>query len=214
MRLYLSSYRLGNHADELKKLVGKSGAKVAVCQNALDWSTDLERRAMSLRSEFDDMESLGFEPEEIDLRDYFGKTGLVEKMRSYDMVWFRGGNAFMLVKAMRQSGFSEVVDELIKTDQLVYSGYSAAFCAASQSLRGVELVDDKNVEADGYDSADVWEGLGLIDFCPIVHFRSNHHESAAVEKEYEFVVENNIPHKTFKDGDVYIIDGEQQTTLS
>lgn len=214
MKLYLSSYRLGNHADELVKLVGKPGAKVAVCQNALDWSTDLERKAISLQAEFDDMKRLGFEPEELDLRDYFGKPGLTKKLRSYDMVWFRGGNTFMLVKAMKQSGFNEVIEKLIKTDRLVYAGYSAAFCAMSKSLHGVELIDDKDAEVDGYEPGDVWEGFGLIDFYPIVHFRSDHAESELAEKEYGYVKNLGTPMKTFRDGDVYIVNDAEKRVLS
>ena len=214
MKLYLSSYRLGNNTDELKKLVGKPGSKVAVCQNALDWSTDIERKAKGLKAEFDDMKSLGFEPEELDLRDYFEKPGLVEKMKSYKMVWIRGGNAFLLVKAMRQSGFGEVIDKLIKTNQLVYAGYSAAFCAVSKSLRGVELVDNKDVEADGYEPGEVWEGFGLIDFYPIVHFRSDHPESDDVEKEYEYVKSLGIPIKTLRDGDAYLVTETESKVLT
>ena len=213
MKLYLSSYRLGNHGDELVKLVGKPGAKVAVCQNALDWSTDLERKAKSLQAEFDDMKRLGFEPEELDLRDYFGKSGLVDVLRSYDMVWFRGGNTFMLVKAMKQSGFNEVIEKLVKTDRLVYAGYSAAFCAMSKSLHGVELVDDKDAVADGYEPGDVWEGFGLIDFYPIVHFRSDHSESELAEKEYEYVKNLDVSFKTFRDGDVYLFAGSKEKIL-
>lgn len=214
MKLYLSSYRLGNHAGELKKLVGKPGAKVAVCQNALDWSTDLERKAKSLQAEFEDMKSLGFEPEELDLRDYFGKPGLVEKMQEYDMIWVRGGNAFLLVKAMKQSIFGEVVEKLIKTNELVYAGYSAAFYAVSESLRGVELVDDKDAAAEGYYPGDVWEGFGLIDFYPIVHFRSDHPESDDVEREYEYVKGLGVPIKTFRDGDVYLVTETESKVLT
>ena len=68
MKLYLSSYKLGNHTDELKKLVGKSDASVAVIDNALDFSTDLIRKAQSLENELNDIRSLGFNPQHIDLR--------------------------------------------------------------------------------------------------------------------------------------------------
>lgn len=214
MKLYLSSYRLGNHANELQNLVGKSEAKVAVCQNALDWSTDLDRKAKGLQSEFDDMKSLGFKPEEVDLRNYFGKPGLVEKMRTYDVVWVRGGNAFILVKAMKQSGFDQVIEKLIKTNRLVYAGYSAAFCAVSKSLRGVELVDDKDATAERYEPGEVWEGFGLVDFNPIVHFRSDHTESDDVEKQYEYVKSLNIPIKTFRDGDVYLVNDTEEKVLT
>lgn len=214
MKLYLSSYKLGNHANALKQLVNKPGARVAVSQNARDWLTDQDKRTSDLEAQFEDMRSLGFEPEELDLRNYFGKPGLLEKMKKYDMVWFCGGNTFLLVKAMKQSGFDEVIDKLIKTDKLVYAGFSAAFCAVSPSLRGVELVDDKDVQVKGYKPGEVWEGFGLIDFYPIVHFRSNHPESELVEKEYEYIKEQGRPLKTFEDGDAYLVDGPIRKILS
>lgn len=214
MKLYLSSYRLGNYTDKLKELVGKPNAKVAVCVNALDSTPDEVRNGVVLKREIEDMQSLGFAPEELDLRKYFGKPGIVEKLEQYDLIWLSGGNVFLLAKAFKQSGFGEVFEKLIKTEKIVYAGYSAAFCVLNDSLKGVELVDDKDAQARGYESGEIWQGIGLIDFYPIVHFRSNHHESDAVEKEYGFVVSNNIPHKTFKDGDVYLVDGEQQTALN
>ncbi len=214
MKLYLSSYRMGNHTEELKKLVGKANAKVAVCVNASDGSDDVERKAEGLARELEDMRSLGFEAEQLDLREYFGKSGLAEKMKSYDLIWVRGGNTFLLAKAFRQSGFDKVFADQVVSGGLVYAGYSAAFCVLNTSLRGVELVDDKDAQAEGYEPGEIWEGLGVIDFYPIVHFRSDHHESELVEKEYEFVVKNNIPHKTFKDGDVYLVNGSKQRTLS
>jgi dipeptidase E len=125
-----------------------------------------------------------------------------------------GETLFLLVKAFRQSGFGKILSELVKKDELVYAGYSAAFCAVSPTLHGVELVDDKNAKAKRYEQGEVWEGFGLIDFCPIVHFRSNHHESDRVEKWYDYVKSNNIPFKTFKDGDVYIVDGDNQLVLN
>ncbi len=209
MKLYLSSYRLGNHADKLRELVGRPGARVAVSINAIDFSTDTERTAAVLQRELDDMRSLGFEAEQLDLREYFKRDDIVEKMAQYDLVWFSGGNTFILAKAFKQSGFDAVFEELIKQEKLIYAGYSAAFCVLPKSLHGVELVDDKDIVADGYESGEIWEGVGLIDFYPIVHFRSDHPESDDVEKEYMFVRENNMAHKTFQDGDVYIVDGNQ-----
>lgn len=214
MKLYLSSYRLGNHAEKLKELVGKKHARVAVSINALDFSTDLPRKQEFLEHEMADMRSLGFQPQELDLRKFFGKDGLLEHMKQYDLVWFTGGNVFILAKAFRQSGFGAVVDELVKSDTLVYAGYSAAFCVLTNSLHGGELVDDKDATADGYEPGEIWEGMGLIDFYPIVHFRSDHPESDDVEKEFQYVVDNKISHKTFRDGDVYLVDGTEQKTLS
>ena len=84
----------------------------------------------------------------------------------------------------------------------------------SESLRGVELVDDINAEAEGYLPGEEWGGFGLIDFYPIVHFRSDHPESALVEKEYEYVKGLGVPIKTFRDGDVYLVDGPREQILT
>ncbi len=214
MRLYLSSYRLGDHSEKLKELVGKPNAKVGVSVNACDNSDFEGRNGVMLARELKDMESLGFEAEELDLRNYFGKEGLIEKLQEYELVWFSGGNTFLLIKAFRQSGFDKAVEQLVKTDKLVYAGYSAAFCALAKSLHGVELVDDPNAIAEGYAKETDWDGINLIDFYPIVHFRSNHHETELVEKEYGYVKANNIPFKTFRDGNVYIIDGADQSKLA
>ena len=99
MKLYLSSYRLGNHADKLKELVDKPNAKVAVCVNTLDSAPDEVRNDVVLKREIEDMQNLGFTPEELDLRKYFGKPGIVEKLEQYDLIWLSGGNAFLLAKA-------------------------------------------------------------------------------------------------------------------
>ncbi len=214
MRMYLSSYRVGNFGNELQKLVGKPNAKVAVIANSRDWSDDTDRVAQGNQRDLKDMRDLGFEPELFDLKESFGKSDLVARLSKFEMVWVLGGNTFILVKAMELSGFDDVVEKLIKPDKLVYAGYSAAFCAVGPSLDGVELVDDINASADGYKDMEVKHGYGLVDFYPIVHFRSDHHESEDVEKEYEYVKSKGRKFKTFSDGDVYIVDGSREETLS
>jgi len=207
VKLYLSSYKLGNDTEGLIRLVNKANAKAAVINNAIDFSADPGRKAMSLQVELDDMSSLGFMPEPVDLRSYFGKPNeLVEKLSDFDLVWVRGGNSFLLRKAMEQCGFIHVINKLIKTNKLVYSGYSAGICVLAPSLRGVEMVDDPNVQADGYDTGIIWSGYGLIDFYPIVHYDSDHPESQLVDKELAHIKSTGIKYKTLRDGDTIIID--------
>lgn len=186
--------------------MGNGHVRVAVSVNACDHLDQEDRNGVMLQRELADMRSLGFVAEELDLRNYFGKDGLGAQMKQYELVWFSGGNAFLLVKAFKQSGFDKVLESLVLTDHLVYAGYSAAFCAISPSLHGMELVDDKDVKVAGYQDEVIWDGYGLVDFYPLVHFRSNHHESDLVEKAYEYVKANNIAHKTFQDGDVFVVN--------
>ena len=42
MKLYLSSYHLGDESEKLKEMVGIN-RKAAIVHNALDFSTDIER---------------------------------------------------------------------------------------------------------------------------------------------------------------------------
>lgn len=207
MKLYLSSYKVGKDTEGFKRLVGKANAKVAVIDNALDFSVDLERKAQSLQSELDNMLSLGFIPSHVDLRDYFGKPGmLVKKLSNFDVVWVRGGNSFLLRKAMDKSRFDDVIDQLIRTNKLIYAGYSAGVCVLAPSLEGVEIVDDPNVQADRYEPGIIWKGYGLIDFYPIVHYKSDHPESYLADKELADIKSKNIKYKTLRDGDTIIVD--------
>ena len=161
----------------------------------------------SLQSELEAMSELRFIPEHLDLKNYFGKSdALVEKLSNFDVVWVIGGNSFLLRKAMEQSGFDKVIDQLIETDKLVYAGYSAGICVLAPSLKGVELVDDPNIQVEGYNSDIIWKGYGLIDFYPIVHYDSDHPESHLVDIELEHIKSLGIKYKTLRDGDTIIIN--------
>ena len=109
---------------------------------------------------------------------------------------------------MRQSGFDAIAPGLIWAERLVYGGWSAGACVAAPSLKGLELMDDPHVLADGYDPAPVWEGLGLIDAAIVPHYRSDHEEAGAAEEVVAWMLEHRVPHRTLRDGDVLIQRGE------
>jgi dipeptidase E len=187
--------------------VNRADARIAVIDNARDYSTDLERKKQSLKNDLDDIRSLGFLPEHVDLRNYFNDNdALLEKLREFDAVWVLGGNSFILRKAMKLSGFDAVINELIRKNKLVYAGYSAALCVISLTMDGVELVDDIDATAEGYSTETIWDGYGLIDFYPIVHYKSDHPESKLVDKELEYVKSKNRKYKTLRDGDTIVIE--------
>lgn len=207
MKLYLSSYQLGDNPDQLIQLIARPSARVAVIDNALDAITDADLKRIKLHTEMESMRSLGLHPEHIDLRNYFDdKDALFDKLTNFDAVWVRGGNSFILRKAMHYSGFDRVIDDLIKPGKLVYAGYSAALAVIAPSLRGVELVDDEQATAQGYPAGTIWEGYGLIDFYPLVHFQSDHPESESVDEELAYIKSIGVPHKTLRDGEVIIVN--------
>lgn len=209
MKLYLSSYGLGEHPEKLKELVGENKT-AAVIVNAQDLATEEKRQDRLERAE-QEMASLGFQPEELDLRSYFGRPEeLADDLRRYGLLWIRGGNVFVLRRAMRQSGFDLCIKELVESEKLVYAGFSAGSCVAAPDLRGIELVDDAENVPAGYDSEITWEGLNLIDFAIAPHYRSDHYESEAIERTVEYFKVHDIQHEALRDGQAIVVNGHQK----
>lgn len=207
MKLYLSSYKFGNYTEELVKL-SSSNKRVGVIMNAVDWSDDKERVIKSLNDQMDVLRSLGFSPEQIDLRNYFNKKEeLKEQLANFGMVWIYGGNTFVLKRAYEQSGFGEIIKNMILKDEIIYAGFSAGVVILSKSLKGLEIIDDPQIAPEGYKENFSWDGLGLLDYHVAVHYKSDHSESAGIDKEIEYCEKNNIPYETLSDGEVIVING-------
>lgn len=125
------------------------------------------------------------------------------------MVWVYGGNTFVLKRAYEQSGFGEIVKEMILKDEIIYAGFSAGVVILSKSLKGLEIVDDPEIVPEGYEKDFSWDGLGILDYNIAVHYKSDHPESAGINKEIEYCQKNNISYKTLSDGEVIVINGEE-----
>jgi dipeptidase E len=206
MRLYLSSFKIGNHPEKLVELVG-TGKNAVLVLNAQDYKP--ESRNKYLLSETKTLTDLSFNVEELDLRQYFGKEKELEEfLRKKDLVWINGGNTFLLRRAMKQSGFDNVITKLVKEDAIVYAGFSAACCVLHKDLHGLEITDNPNTVTEGYNSEIIWEGLGLIDFSVAVHYESDHHETEMTNQEIKYYKKNNVSYKTLRDGEVIIINDD------
>jgi len=205
MKLYLSSYRLGDNPQQLADLVGNN-KRVAVIANSIDFGNDLEKRKAGVQREIDDLKQLGLEPEELDLRNYFGKSEeLAKTLSEFGVLWVRGGNTFILRRAFKESGFDEWLIRHKGDRELVYAGYSAGVCILSPTLKGLETVDDPNIISEGYKKETIWDGLGLITFAFAPHYKSpGHPETEMVDKEVEYYIKNGVEYKTLHDGEVII----------
>lgn len=208
MRLYLSSYKIGKEPQKLVELF-RHGKRVAYVSNALDFTgADLERRRKHIDADMNSMRELGFEIEELDLKNYFGRGDELRAcMRKLDGLWISGGNTFVLLQAMRKSGLANVVQDLAKErNDFVYAGYSAAGCALSPTLHCYATVDNPMDFPYGGDTETNWAGLGILNFAFMPHYDSDHRESPLVDKEIKFCLENKILFKVFRDGEVLIAD--------
>ncbi len=208
MRLYLSSFRVGDSPRALLRLLG-DGRRTALIANACD-SLPTEDRIESTQQEMDRLAVIGLEPVEVDLRAYFGAapSALVAVMSRFDLVWLRGGNSFVLRRALHQSGADSALLTMLESDSIVYGGYSAGVCVLAPSLHGIELVDDPNVVPLGYDATIIWEGLDVLPYAVAPHYESDHPESAAIGGLVAHYIAQDIPFKALRDGEVIVVDGE------
>jgi dipeptidase E len=206
MRLYLSSYRVGDRAGSLLALLG-SGKRATLIENALDLYS-AEAREMHRREVYDpaaELAALGISSTRLDLRKYFGRAeALADELSKHDLVWVVGGNAFVLRRAMKQSGFDDVIVGMLDNDQIVYGGYSAGAVVAAPSLCGIHLMDDAEDVPSGYEAKTVWDGLGLIDHAIVPHYRSPHPETAAAECTVRHLCGRGLRYRALRDGEVIV----------
>jgi dipeptidase E len=207
MRLYLSSFRMGNHPEELVRLAG-DGARAAVVANACD-GLPADARVAAVEREVVALTGLGMTAEEVDLREYVGDGArLGRDLAAYDVWWLRGGNVFVLRHAMRVSGADHVVVDALGGDAVVYAGYSAGSCVLAPSLRGLETCDDPTEVTLLYDDEPTFDGLGVLDHAVVPHVQSpDHPESAALDAVAETYRSTGVPFVALRDGQALVVDG-------
>ena len=209
MRLYLSSYKLGNKPEEFVQLLnGKK--RVGVIVNAIDHIEPLARENF-LADQIQNIKKLGLETQEIDLRTYFSKKDSLEKkVQEFDGLWVTGGNAFTLRRAFRQSGFDTILPGLLDQDKLVYAGFSAGVCVLAPMLDGYELCDDPNHVPENYPKEIDWEGLGILDYAFLPHYKSDHRETELIDKVLEYMEQKQILNRPIHDGQAIVVNGKME----
>lgn len=208
MRLYLSSFRLGDHPEHLVRLAGDD-ARIAVIANSIDGAPAGVRRD-GVELELAALRGLGLVPSEIDLRELSGPAEVAAALREVDGVWVRGGNTFVLRVALRRSGADAVLTDAVRSGSLVYAGYSAGGCVLAPSLRGLELVDpvDDVGQVRPGDSV-VWEGLGVLDRPFVPHWSSpGHPETGLVDDVVAHYDAEGTTYWKLRDGQVLVVDGD------
>lgn len=214
MRLYLASHNLGPYTNELLKLVG-GGRRALFIENARDHYTD-EKRANDLQEKLTMLSELGFEVEELNLRDYFGEP---DKLRNFidsykpDLIYVCGGNVFLLATAYRLSGFDEILQEDLARDKYVYGGFSAGIMAICKTIKYYghdHLVPERVPEIYGVDA--VLDGVGLVDYQLIPH--ADVPEHLETTKEYIKRIESaGLKALPLNQGAVIVVNGDNQRVL-
>lgn len=209
MRLFLSSYRAGDHTDKLREFIDE-GTKIAAITNAKDYKTAEERKesVQDLMSFFADQE---LAVEELDLRKYFGKKEeLQKKLSTYGAVWLAGGNTFLLRHALKTSGADEILVAKVREGSLAYLGESAGAILATPSLEGVQYEDDPDIVEEQYHEDPIFDGLGFVPYAIVPHWGSAWSETDSM---VEVLEADGVDYKTLADDQVLIISGDHEEIL-
>lgn len=205
MKLYLSSYKVGNKAEELKKWIVEHNNKICLIPNSRDIYPEGERKTEGIQKDVKELEDLGFEVTVISLKDYFNnKEELYERLEKFSAFYVIGGNTFALRQAMYLSGFDKFLKSIENNPNYLYAGYSAGICVLAKDMHGLDVCDNPNINPYGIET--IWEGLGYFDYIFLPHYKSNHKETKLIDDSVEFCIKNNIKFKTLRDGDVILED--------
>ncbi len=93
---------------------------------------------------------------------------------------------------------------------MVYAGYSAGACVTAPTLKGLELCDNPTDLPHGYKDNVMWDGINLVNYSILPHYKSNHPESHMIDNIVDYMKENNVPFRTLHDGEAIVVDGDNE----
>lgn len=144
------------------------------------------------------MNDLGWNYEEEDL-DGKSQEKVKKILVGADAVYVEGGNAFHLLKSIRQSGFDRVIGEELDRG-LIYIGTSAGSYVATPTIAPA-LWKTKDKDLCGVTD---FSGMGLVPFAIFAHYLPKYRQN--LEKEIPLV---NCPVKALVDDQAYLIRGNE-----
>lgn len=168
--------------------------KLAYIITASKGTSDLEY----LKWHKDKMDKLCIDYEEIDIE---GKkeSELSEIFKDKNVIFVEGGNTFYLLKAVRESGFNKVVNELLKKG-VAYIGASAGAYIACPTI---EMATWKPKQKDRFGVTE-FTALNLVPFLVTAHY-TQEMESVLREK----ISEAGYSTRVLKDGQGILVIGDE-----
>ena len=215
MRLFLASSELGNYANRLRRLAG-SNRRVLIIRNARDYRPkDYVAKILADKTAL--FFEYGFDPQVLDLSQFFGKTDeLINYLDQYDpgVIYCLGGNPFILRAALKLSGMDTILRQAIMNDTIVYAGESAGIMVAVRDMNMYQREGGFSVDSpkELYGISSPTDGLGLIDFYPIPHTNRQEH-AEQTEFFIRRIKEAGRKPLMMTDSDVYLVDGRKAEFL-
>ncbi len=156
--------------DEILKILPKPPAEIRVAH--IITASRLSNHPKWRDDEKELMIKLGFTVEDIDV---FGKneSDLFSLLQDKDIVYVQGGDPYYLLKYVKQSGFDNVVKELIQQGK-IYIGCSAGTYIACPTI---EMALWKKPLRNTHGLAGNESGMNLVPFLVSVHYESKYHDA-------------------------------------
>lgn len=173
--------------DDLSKI------KLAYITTASKGASNLDY----LRWHKEKIDSLNIDFEEIDIEGKNEKE-LKDIFKNKNAIFMDGGNAFYLLKAVRESGFDKIVNELIENG-VIYIGASAG---AYITCPTIEMATWKPKQKDRFGVIDL-RALNLVPFLVTAHYTS---ETESILKER--ISNAKYPTRILKDGQGILVEGD------
>lgn len=186
--------------DEIVKILPKSAEqiKLAYIMTAVKTSVDRDYAIKDRKALVD----LGVQIEDIDIEGK-NENELLEILKKFDVIFVQGGNPFYFLKAVRESGFQKVAEEMIENGK-IYIGQSAGSMLAGPTIEtGLWKRKDRN----RYGVTD-WTAMKWIDFNIFPHYKEEYRE--IVEKE---ISKSKFPAKILTDDQAILIQDDKMTLL-
>lgn len=152
--------------EEVVKILPKPANEILLAH--ITTASKPEHNRAYVRNDSEEMERIGFQVEEIDIEDKT-KGELARALRGKDMVYVQGGNTFYLLRCVRESGFDEMIKELIK-EGAIYIGVSAGSYIACPTI---EMATWKRQDKNEVGLTDL-HALNFVPFLLFVHYESRY----------------------------------------
>lgn len=198
-KVYLSSKGIFNRA-ELFRLLGKErDVKTAWIANAFERRSPEDvasRRELVLNN----LQSLGLNVSEVDLKKYTDPARLSQYLSGYDFIWVSGGDLEYLRTLMGNSCFDAVIKDLVNSG-VVYGGDSAGAIVAGPTLEGFERPNQ-----DGEAKKISYDGLGIVPFVPLPHWGREKFQTA-LDSIKEACEQRGLDALSMTDDQAVVFDG-------
>lgn len=198
MRLFLASLGFGDHPDALVRIVGRD-ARIGVVVNAVDDRPASDQR-LAVEVESDEMSRLGLRPSHLDVAD----PESVSRLDALDALWVRGGNTFVLRRALAVGGLDTAIADRVRAGTLAWAGYSAGAAVLSPDLDYVGEVDDPAAAGP----VPITTGLGVLDRPVVPHVDGSYDEALRCAALSDRLTREGVAHHRIGDRDALtVVDG-------